>query len=144
MSELDAAEPFRVTADGSIVLPLVGVFKVEGMTTAEAERKLNARLNGIIVNPAARISVVNPRLPYVSVIGEVSAPGRYPMEHDEGVMAALSQAGGLTEFADVKSIYLVRKYPQRIRVRLSYYDLTGGVECPSALTLRDGDVLVVE
>ncbi len=144
MEELQSRDPYTVTADGSLILPLVGAFKVEGMTLEAAQRKLNARLNGIVVNPDASISVVNQRFPFVSVIGEVRSPGRYPMEHDEGVIAAIAIAGGLTEFADVKSIYLVRKYPQRVRVRFNYYDLAGGVECPSTLVLRDGDVIVVE
>lgn len=144
MDELQSTTPFIVTADGAIVLPLIGALEVAGLTIEAAERKLNARLNGIIVNPDANISVVNQRFPYVAVVGEVRSPGRFPMEHEEGVIAALALAGGLTEFADVDSIYLVRKYPQRVRVRFNYYDIAGGVECPTSLMLRDGDVIVVE
>jgi polysaccharide export outer membrane protein len=144
MEELQSREPYTVTADGSVILPLVGALEVEGLTLEAAERKLNARLNGIVVNPDANVSVVNQRFPFVSVIGEVRSPGRFPMEHEEGLLAAIALAGGLTEFADVKSIYLVRKYPQRVRVRFNYYDLAGGVECPSSIVLRDGDVIVVE
>jgi len=144
MEELQAREPYTVTADGSVILPLVGALEVADLTLEAAERKLNARLNGIVVNPDANISVVNQRFPYVSVVGEVRSPGRFPMEHEEGLLAAIALAGGLTEFADVKSVYLVRKYPQRVRVRFNYYDLAGGVECPSKIVLRDGDVLVIE
>ncbi len=144
MEELESREPFTVTASGTLVLPLVGEFDVDGLTLEAAERKLNARLNGVIVNPNANISFVNQRLPYVSVMGEVRSPGRFPMEHEEGLLAALALAGGLTEFADAKSVYLVRKYPQRVRVRFNYYDLAGGVECPSKIVLRDGDVIFVE
>lgn len=144
MEELQSREPYTVTADGSVILPLVGAIEVDGLTLEAAERKLNARLNGIVVNPDANISVVNQRFPFVSVIGEVRSPGRFPMEHEEGLLAAIALAGGLTEFADVKSVYLVRKYPQRVRVRFNYYDLAGGVECPSKIVLRDGDVIVVE
>jgi polysaccharide export outer membrane protein len=144
MEELQSRDPYTVTADGSVILPLVGALEVEGLTLEAAERKLNARLNGIVVNPDANISVVNQRFPYVSVVGEVRSPGRFAMEHEEGLLAAIALAGGLTEFADVKSVYLVRKYPQRVRVRFNYYDLAGGVECPSQIVLRDGDVIVVE
>lgn len=144
MEELQSRDPYTVTADGSVILPLVGALEVAGLTLEAAERKLNARLNGIVVNPDANVSVVNQRFPYVSVVGEVRSPGRFPMEHDEGLLAAIALAGGLTEFADVKSVYLVRKYPQRVRVRFNYYDLAGGVECPNKIILRDGDVLVIE
>ena len=136
--------PTTVMADGTIILPLVGTFPIAGLTTAATQRKLNARLNGAYSNPNLQVSLVNQRFPFVSVIGEVRNPGRYPMEHDESIIAAIAVAGGLTEFADVKSVYLVRKYPQRVRVRFNYYDLAGGVACPSELDLRDGDVIVVE
>lgn len=144
MEELRAAAPFEVGADGAIVLPLVGPFEVEGLTPDAAARKLNARLNGIVVNPDARVSVVNPRLPVVTVLGEVADPGRFDINHGEGILNALALAGGLTEFADPLGIYVVRKYPKRERIRFRYADLTGGVERSADFELRDGDVVVVE
>lgn len=144
MEELSAADPFTVNADGAIVLPLVGVLEVEGLTPQAVERKLNARLNGIIVKPASRVSVVTPRAPIVTVVGEVASPGRFQIEHEEGVLPALALAGGLTEFADTKSIFVVRKYPKPARIRFSYDELTGGVSCPSGFVLQDGDVIVVD
>lgn len=145
MEELESgAEPRTVNADGTIVLPLIGVLELEGLTPRAAERKINARLNGVIVNPDARISVVNPRLPIVTVLGEVNTPGRYDMDHGDGLLPALARAGGLTEFADTKSIYLIRKYPQRQRIRFRYADLVGGVPQSTEFVLRDGDVIVVK
>lgn len=144
MEELRAAAPFEVGADGAIILPLVGPFEGEGLTPEAAARKLNARLNGIVVNPDARVSVVNPRLPVVIVVGEVTEPGRFDVAHGEGILAALALAGGLTEFADPLGIYVVRKYPKRERIRFRYADLTGGVERSAGFELRDGDVIVVE
>jgi polysaccharide export outer membrane protein len=144
MEELSGSDPFTVNADGTIVLPLVGVLQVEGLTAEAAARKLNGRLNGIIVNPAARISVVSPRMPVVAVVGEVRSPGRFDVAHDEGILRVLAQAGGLTEFADTKSIYVVRKYPTRERIRFDYDELVGGTTCSTDFVLQDGDVIVVE
>ncbi|MFO0633937.1 MAG: polysaccharide biosynthesis/export family protein [Nannocystaceae bacterium] len=144
MEELRAAAPFEIGADGAIVLPLVGPFEVQGLTPEAAARKLNARLHGIVVNPDARISVVTPRLPEITVLGEVGQPGRFPVDHGDGGMGARALAGGLTEFADPQSIYVVRKYPKAERIRFRYSDLTGGVERAAQFELRDGDVVVVE
>ena len=69
MEELRDAEPFVVGADGTVVLPLVGPFRVEGFTAKTAALALNTRLNGLVVGPDARIAVVNPRAPLVSVHG---------------------------------------------------------------------------
>jgi polysaccharide export outer membrane protein len=144
MEELRTAEPFVVGADGTVVLPLVGPFRVAGMTPKAAALALNTRLNGLVVNPDARISVVTPRAPLVSVVGEVRAPGRFDLGDGQGVLAALALAGGLTEFANRKGIYVVRKYPKHTRVRFRYDDLVGGVERSTKFELRDGDVVVVE
>ncbi len=144
MEELRGVAPFEVGADGAVVLPLVGPFEVEGLTPEAAARKLNARLNGIVVNPDARVSVVTPRLPVVTVVGEVAEPGRFSLEHGEGILTALALGGGLTEFADPLGIFVVRRYPKRERIRFRYADLTGGVARSAGFDLRDGDVVVVE
>ena len=92
----------RVTVDTSLSSQCVaallrfahtGALEVADLTLEAAERKLNARLHGIVVNPDANISVVNQRFPYVSVVGEVRSPGRFPMEHEEGLLAAIALAG---------------------------------------------------
>jgi polysaccharide export outer membrane protein len=137
-------EPFTVNADGSVNLPLIGVLDVEGLTPAAAAGKLNARLNGIIVNPDARISVVKPREPVVVVVGEVQEPNRFAIESGESVLTALARAGGLTEFASPDHIYVVRQFPKQERIRFRYSDLTGGVARSADFELRDGDIVVVE
>jgi polysaccharide biosynthesis/export protein len=144
MDELSSSDPITVNADGSILLPLAGVIRVEGLTVAQVAEQVNGRLKGIIVKPEARVSVVNPRLPVVTVVGEVRAPGRFEVQHGEGVLPALALAGGLTEFARLDEIYVVRKYPTQQRVRFRYTDLVGGVERSLSFVLRDGDVVVVE
>jgi polysaccharide export outer membrane protein len=144
MEELSGSDPFTVNADGTIVLPLVGVLQVEGLTPEAAARKLDVRLRGVIVDPHAGISVVSPRKPVVAVVGEVRAAGRFDVANDEGILRVLAQAGGLTEFADPKSIYVVRKYPTRERIRFDYDELVGGTACSTEFVLQDGDVIVVE
>jgi polysaccharide export outer membrane protein len=144
MEELRSAEPFTINADGTVVLPLIGVVRVEGTTVSQATQQINTRLKGIIENPDARVSVANPRLPVVTVVGEVRTPGRFEVQHGEGVLPALALAGGVTEFADLDDIYVVRKYPTRQRVRFRYSDLVGGVAGSLGFVLRDGDVVVVE
>ena len=143
MAEL-GTEPFTVNADGTINLPLVGAIEVEGLTPAAAAAKVNGRLNGIIVQPDARISIVNPRTPVVVVIGEVQEPGRYEIDQGEVLLTTLARARGLTEFANDDKIFVVRQAPKLQRIRFRYDDLTGGVERSADFRVRDGDVIVVE
>jgi polysaccharide export outer membrane protein len=143
-AELDKAGDLEVTADGSIVVPFIGPQRVEGLTPAQAAQQLNSRLNGIVREPNARITVVEPRTPVVAVMGEVRDPGRFEVDHGEGLLTTLSRAGGLTEFAHPTKIFVVRTYPDRTRVRFRYEDLVGGVERSVDFQVRDGDVVVVQ
>lgn len=143
-AELDKAGDLEVTADGSIVVPFIGPQRVEGLTPAQAAQQINSRLNGIVREPNARITVVDPRTPVVAVVGEVRDPGRFEVEHGEGLLTTLSRAGGLTEFAHPTQIYVVRSYPERTRIRFRYEDLVGGVERSVDFQVRDGDVVVVQ
>lgn len=143
-AELDKAGEIEVTADGSIMVPFIGPQRVEGLTPAQAAQQLNSRLNGIVREPNARVTVVEPRTPVVSVVGEVRDPGRFEVEHGEALVTTLSRAGGLTEFAHPTKIYVVRSFPERTRIRFRYEDLVGGVERSINFRLRDGDVVVVQ
>lgn len=142
--ELAKSGDMTVTADGKVVMPFIGPVVVGGLTPPQVAEQLNARLKGIVQKPDARITVVRPRLPLVSVVGEVNEPDRYELEHGEGLLVALARAGGLTEFAKIDAIYVVRKYPSRMRIRFRYEDLVGGVDKVAGFELRDGDVVVVE
>ena len=149
--ELADASQMTVTADGNITVPYVGPLPVAGLTPAQAARQLNGRLNGIVVDPQARITVVEPRPPQVSVLGEVERPDRYDIGYGDGVLQALAVAGGLTEYADPKKIFVVRKEPGAagesappLRIRFQYEDLVGGEEVSIDFQLRDGDVIVVQ
>jgi polysaccharide export outer membrane protein len=142
--ELAKAGDMTVTADGKVVVPFIGPMRVEGSTPPEVAQALNARLKGIVQTPDARVTVVRPRVPMVSVVGEVNTPDRFEFESGEGILVALARAGGLTEFADLDDIYVVRKYPKPVRIRFRYEDLVGGVEKVVGFQLRDGDIVVVE
>lgn len=142
--ELAKAGDLTVTADGKVVIPFIGPLRVEGSTPPQVAQVLNQRLKGIVQTPDARVTVVRPRVPMVSVVGEVNTPDRFELEPGEGILVALARAGGLTEFADLDDIYVVRKYPKPMRIRFRYDDLVGGVEKVVGFQLRDGDIVVVE
>lgn len=142
--ELQEVGDIEVTADGSIMVPFIGPVRVEGLTPAQTSQQLNSRLNGIIQDPNARVTVIEPRAPVVAVLGEVRNPGAIDIAHGEGLLTALSRAGGLTEFAHPTKIYVVRVYPEQQRVRFRYEDLVGGIDHSINFQLRDGDVIVVQ
>jgi polysaccharide export outer membrane protein len=135
---------FVIGPDGSYIQPVVGSVPISGLTTKEAAQQLTARLAGILVRPQVTISVTKRRPIRVSVIGEVQKPGRFEVPFDDGILAALANAGGLTEFADSDSIYVVRREPHLLRIRFRMRDLAGPDAISARFRLNDSDVIVVE
>jgi polysaccharide export outer membrane protein len=135
---------FLIGPDGSYIQPVVGSIPLSGLTTKEAGQQLTARLAGILVRPQVTISVTKRRPIRVSVIGEVLRAGRFEMQYDEGILAALANAGGLNEFADGDSIYVVRREPHLLRIRFRLRDLAGPEAISARFRLNDSDVIVVE
>ncbi len=135
---------FTVGPDGSYVQPVVGTVLVNGLTPKEATQQLSARLAGILVKPQVTISVTKRRPIRISVIGEVQKPGRFELPYDESILGALAMAGGLTEFADAESVYVVRREPHLLRIRFRFRDLSGPEAISARFRLNDSDVVVVE
>ncbi len=135
---------FEVRADGSYVQPVVGTIGVAGKTPKEAALLISRRLNGVLERPEVSVAAISPRAPTISVLGQVTEPGRFEISRDEGVLSALARAKGLTIFADRDAIYVLRKQPHTMRIRFRYGDLTGAQKRSFDFRLRDGDVVVVE
>lgn len=135
---------FEVRADGSYVQPIVGAIRVAGKTPREASELIKTRLRGILERPQVEVAALSPRTPTVSVVGQVTEPGRFEITSDESVLSALARAKGLTIWADRDGIYVIRRYPEIVRVRFRYADLTGGQAKSVGFRLRDGDIVVVE
>lgn len=130
-----------VGLDGFIVIPLVGAVHVAGMTPDGIAKELEERLRVSIEAPRVSVVLMEQRRE-VTVLGEVTRPGKYAVNSRDDVTAALALAGGLTEFADVDSIYLVRPGSPRIRFRMQ--DLVAGGDAGPRIRLRDGDLVVIE
>jgi len=135
---------FTIGPEGSYIQPVVGSVSLNGLTTKEAAQQLTARLAGILVRPQVTVSVTKRRPIRVSVLGEVTRPGRFELPYDEGILSAVANAGGLTEFADDESIYVVRREPHLLRIRFRLRDLAGPDGVSARFRLHDNDVVLVE
>jgi polysaccharide export outer membrane protein len=136
--------PFTIGPDGGYIQPVVGHIALVGLTPKEATQQLSARLAGILVRPQVTVSVTKRRPIRVAVLGEVQKPGRFELPYDEGILSALANAGGLTEFADDNAIYVVRREPHLLRIRFRLRDLAGPEAVSARFRLNDSDVVVVE
>jgi polysaccharide export outer membrane protein len=134
----------RVREDGRIAMPILGEVNASGVRPSALRGEIEARLKDYVKEPSVSVNVEEAHGTSVSVLGEVSRPGSYPIEPGGGVAQALAIAGGVTEYADRDRIFVLRGGAHPIRVRFTYDALTRGERPASAFVLRAGDLVVVE
>jgi polysaccharide export outer membrane protein len=86
----------RVTADGEVNIPGVGVIRASGDTPHELEQRLARRLfaDGILQRPQVSVAVIEYRSNVVAVVGSVQRPGVYPLTRPGATIADMVWAAG--------------------------------------------------
>ena len=133
----------RVRADGRVTFSMIGDVDVRGRTPTEVANLLAQGLKRVLNAPIITVAVEEARPISISVVGEAASPGVYNIQARSGVLQAIAQAGGLTEFADYDQIYVVRKAPPQ-RIRFNYYGLTNNDTAAASFVLQNGDVISLE
>ncbi|HEX5282868.1 MAG TPA: polysaccharide biosynthesis/export family protein [Bryocella sp.] len=93
--QADYASDVRLSADGTVVLPLIGTVQLSGLTLTQAERLLEQRLKdaGIYRNPQVTIQLTQGPNQQATVAGEVHAV--VPIVGSRRLLDVLAVAGGL-------------------------------------------------
>jgi polysaccharide export outer membrane protein len=134
----------RVRDDGRVSLPLLGDVQAADLSPGELAEQLRVRLKEYLASPSVTVAVEETRVLSVPVLGEVARPGQYALERGAGVLDALAAAGGLTDFSHRDRIFVLRKLPSPVRIRLSFEALSHGDGRASTFRLRRSDSIVVE
>ncbi len=90
-----SAKAYRIDADGSISLPLIGRVQAGGLTLAQFETQLRAKLHSQVQDPHVVTNVVQTRSQPVSVMGAVNLPGTQQLQGQSSLFDVLASAGGL-------------------------------------------------
>ena len=92
----DMTADLRVSEVGAIGFPLIGSVQVGGLTLPAAERKISQMLKdgGFVVNPQVNILLTQALGNQVSVIGQFTRPGRYPLDTAGGRLSGMVAAAG--------------------------------------------------
>ena len=98
----------RVSSQGDISLPLLGVLKVEGLTAVQLEREIKNLLSErYYQNPHVSVFIKEYRSQRISVIGAVEKPGVFDVMGQKTLLEGLALAGGLKEDAG-QLLFLIR------------------------------------
>jgi polysaccharide export outer membrane protein len=106
-SESAGLSSYPVDLEGNIDIPYVGRVNVAGKTIAEIKAHLETVFKNFVADAAITVRLVDS---YISIIGEVGTPGRYPITKERlNVFEALALAGDLSVFSNRQTILLIRQ-----------------------------------
>lgn len=133
--------------DGRVSLPGIGEVRLLGTEPAEAEALLNERLQASFPNLAVALNASRLAGATYSVLGEVNAPGRYPLNAPTTLVEALATAGGETEYGDLEKVVLIEHPAAAGEPAVAHlYDLDSALEHGDPLAgieLRPRDTVLV-
>jgi polysaccharide export outer membrane protein len=142
--EQELTRTLQVRPDGKISMPLLGDVQAAGLTPSQLSQNVSERLKKYLTAPQVTIILTQINSQRVYVTGEVTRPGAYPVLPGMTILQAITSAGGLTQFANGKKIFLMRdenhiqtKYP------FSYKEVLDGRKAEENLPVKAGDTIVV-
>lgn len=99
---------YLVDQAGEIDFPVIGKLKVEGLSPDELRQLLRGKLSEYLKDPIINIRLRNFT---VSVLGEVSRPGTYPVNGEQiTILEALGFAGDLTIRGKRENVLVIRDF----------------------------------
>lgn len=134
----------RVSADGTITVPLVGQVPAVGLTTAQLDDDLSKRLEHFVHEPNVTVRVLDPTSEVFYVLGEVQKPGMYRLMSGEVLSQGLAESGGTTEFANLRKIKIIhRNRGQQVEMTVNYTLVQNGQDLSADVPLQRGDTIMV-
>lgn len=98
---------YTVSKDGFIDYPLTGLVEVKNLTVEQAKERIQDSLSKYVKETALVVKLSNFD---ITILGEVSRPGKYKVYQSEvSVYEALALAGNVTNFAKTESVKIVRR-----------------------------------
>lgn len=140
----DFAGSYRVDQQGNIVIPVIGNIHVGGDTEFEARDRIQKRLlqDKILINPQVSLMVTEYTAPQVTIIGEVSAPGRYPLLSERRLIDVLLLAGGTTVSAG-NEVEITRGDAEASSL-VVHYSKSSSVKSVEDVMVHPGDTIQVK
>lgn len=134
---------YVVSADGTIVFPVLGPVFCKGMTKQQLKDDLESRLRRYLTDPMVTITLTNFN---ISVLGEVKSPGQKTSPTEKlNIFQAIALAGDLTYDANRTNVKLIRTSEVSGKDEVIALDLSEAsiVNSPYYF-LQQNDILYVE
>jgi len=141
-TELTRTVPVR--PDGKISMPLLNDVRAAGLTPNQLAAQITTSLKRFVTDPQVTVIVTQINSQRVYILGEVTRTGAYPLLPEMTMLQALSSAGGFTQFANRKKIYMFRiENGKQVKYPFDYKAVIDGKRTDENVVLRAGDTIVV-
>ena len=144
-NQLEFSGQFVIGPDGKIQYSYVGDIKAEGLNKGQLKQALIKKLERFVKAPVVSVAIAEYRSKFVYILGEVGAPGKYPMSGDTtSLKEAIVGAGLPTYQAALRRIYIVKSdtekptYKKVDLFKILYKGIT-----KDNVDLVSGDIVVV-
>ncbi len=142
--EPDISRTIPVRPDGKVSLPLLNDVQAAGLTAMQLAGSLRESLSKYLTSPQVTVTVTEINSRRVYITGEVTHPGAFPLLPNMTVLQALSSAGGFTQFAKAKNIYVLRtENGKQVKHPFNYKEVVKGNLAEQNILLQASDVIVV-
>ena len=132
-----------VRPDGMISLSLLGDVQASGLTPTQLADQISTKLKKYIQDPNVSVVVSQIHSKVVYMLGEVTKKGPVEMTQGMTLLEAISSAGGLTDYANQRKIYILRNDSgSQQRIPVHYKQALKG-DGTLNLPLKPGDTIVV-
>jgi polysaccharide export outer membrane protein len=132
-----------VRPDGKISFDLVGDIAVAGKTIEQIRSEIEERLKEFVVHPQVSVLLSESSSRRFYVLGEVRAPGAYTLIGNVSALHAISNAGGVTHFANKDGIRLVRPGTPGAAYKVDFEQISQYGDARTNYPLQPGDVIYV-
>jgi polysaccharide export outer membrane protein len=132
-----------VRPDGMISLPLLGDVRASGLTPLQLASQIATKLKKFMQDPnvSVVISAIHSKIIYL--LGEVGKKGPIEMTPGMTLLEAIASAGGLTDYANMKKIYILRNLDGKHQKIPVHYKQALKGNSDLNLALESGDTIVV-
>lgn len=142
--EPDLDRVVLIRPDGGISFPLAGDLTAAGRTIDQLTADLVARLTKFIPSPVVTVTLQENLGNRIYVAGKVTRPGVFLVNQDVNVLQALALAGGVTPFAKLKDIKILRREGGAERaIPFNYKQVQRGERLEQNIILQPGDTVLV-
>lgn len=136
----------RVSEAGVISFPLLGALRIGGMSPTNVEKLIAQRLRDgkYLQNPQVTVNVTTFRSQQVSVLGNVTRPGRYPLETTGMRLSeVLSLAGGIAPTGADDVVLVTTRNGKPLRLEIDLVDMFASGDLTKDPQMQAGDVVYV-